>query len=261
MTDCRCRCHLGGAFVSCDTGPEVPGGRSCTWLHGSNESADEQVVEAEPLATRADHWAAVDRLVNPTRRRLTRDNGASEHVTIPSLFDQLVEAIETGGESSQTHGVPASKPPMDTAALSLLLEIAELVRDGCRQRGIQRTFDTPKDLRALTSAINTEGDPDRIDGCARLVKSWCSRITATISNDPDRSWRMHGAACRVCRSTTVPTYADDGTEARQPALIVHSEDGRIQTIECAFCGSVLTGPDMTAIVLDARRKIDREKAS
>lgn len=30
MADCRCRCHLGGAHVACDVGPEQPGGnQSC----------------------------------------------------------------------------------------------------------------------------------------------------------------------------------------------------------------------------------------
>lgn len=209
-------------------------------------------------ATPRDLWGAADRLTKPTRTKLIRDDGASESVELPSLLDQLVEAMESGTETGTAHGVPASRPPTDAAALSLLIEIAGTIRDACRQRRIKRSFDDAKDLRALVSAINTEGQPDRIDACARLVGSWCGRIKATISSDPDRTWRMHGAACRVCRSTSVPVFEDDGSEARQPALIVHSQDGRIERISCDFCGSVLSSDAMLDIVRETRKAVDRQ---
>jgi hypothetical protein len=214
--------------------------------------------DREP-ATPRDLWDAADRLTQPGSTRLVRDDGHTERHPLPSLFAQLVDAMESGA-GQKTGSAFGSKPPLDAAALSLLIEIAEHVRDGCLDRGIKRRHDTPLDLRQLVSAINTEGDGQRIDRCARLVQSWCARIVATIASDPDRTWRMHNAACRVCSSTSVPVFGDDGSETRQPALIVHSADGRIDSIVCGFCGSVLTGPDLTAILLDTRRNTDKMTA-
>ena len=208
--------------------------------------------ESKPPATPRDLWDAVDRLTRPTTIRLLRDDGATERVQVPSLLDQLTEALD-GGETGGARGVPSSRPPTDAAALSLLIEIAGTVRDACRERGIKRKLDTDRDLRQLVSAVNRDGDPAVITACTDLVHSWCARIKATISNDPDRTWRMHGAACRVCSSTTIPVWDTDGTETRQPALIVHSTDGRIDRIDCGFCGSTLTGPDLVDIVRRAPR--------
>jgi hypothetical protein len=233
----------------------IPGVKSCSPCDGGpGESRREPalVEPAEKLLDARDHWDAVDALTRPTLTRLTRDNGHTERVTLPSLLDQLVEAMY-GAESGGSHGVPSSRPPVDTAALSLLCRITDTVRDALRQRKLKRSFVLADDLRSLTSAVNTEGDPDRINDCVRLVRSWAGQIRATISNDPDRTWRLHGAACRVCASTTVPVFDADGGETRQPALIVHSDDGRIDKIECGFCGSVLTGPMMLDIVRNAER--------
>jgi hypothetical protein len=222
---------------------------SCTWLH-----------EAEPLLTTRDHWDAADRLTKPSWRRLTRDNGATERVQLPPLLDQLVEAMESGREGN-THGVPASKPPMDAACLSLLVEVTNTVRDALRQRRIKRSFDLDVDLRALVSAVNTDSNPEQVDRCARLLRSWAGQIKAAIANDPDRTWRMHGAACRVCGSVTVPVFGPDGELTRQPALIVHSEDGVIGSVECSFCGSRLTGPELVDIVRRAPRAATEEECA
>lgn len=206
----------------------------------------------EKLFGAADHWSAVDRLTQPTRQRLIRDDGSWVHVSVASLLDQLVEALDMGSESGGSGGVPSSRPPTNGDALSLLVEITGTIRDALRQRKIKRTFDTAKDLRALTSAVNRDGDPDRIDQCVRLVRYWISQVKLTIDNDPDRSWRMHGAECTVCRSTTVQRYADGEDEpARVPALVVRSHDGKIESVTCEFCGSKLEGPDLTRLVNQA----------
>ena len=96
--------------------------------------------------------------------------------------------------------------------------------------------------------MNAHGDPDLIDQAAQKFRSWAAQIRATISSETDRTWRMHGAACRVCAATSVPVWLDDGTETRQPALIVHSNEGTIAHVECGFCGSILTGDDLTGII-------------
>jgi hypothetical protein len=208
----------------------------------------------EKRATPRDLWNAVDSLLNPTRVRLPRDfDIAPEWVTLPSLWDQLAEAIDslTGRAAS---GAQRSRPPCNAEALSLLLEIAYAVRDGCLRARIKRTRDVPKDLRQIVSHVIRINDPNALNQSLTLIRSWSAQVKLTISNDPDRTWRMHGAACRVCGCTTVAVWDADGEEARQPALIVHSEDGIIDMIICDFCGQTLTGDDLTQILYDTLKR-------
>lgn len=214
----------------------------------ADTAGDGQLPEAPPAAPR-DLWSAVDVLTRSTSSRLRRDGGATERVSLPSLWDQLVEAIDSGA-GKKTGGGQRGKAPCDDSALSLTIEIATAVRDGCVDLGIKRTRDVPNDLRSIVSTINRRRVQEELDRTLTSLKSWAARIRTTISNDPDRTWRMHGAACRVCSSTTVPVWDDDGNESRQPALIVHSDRGVIHRIECGFCGSVLAGDSLTELIRD-----------
>jgi len=205
-------------------------------------------------ATSRDLWAVCDRLTNPTRIRLTRDfDIPPEWVTMPSLWTQLHEAIESGAGLQTGGRGQQSKPPCDSTSLSLLLEIATDVRNGCLNARVKRSRDVPRDLRSLVSHVNASLDPAALTMWHTLIRSWVARVRVTISNDPDRRWRMHGAACQVCSSTTVPVW-EDGEETRQPALIVHSEAGVIDAVSCDFCGSTLNGDDLTQLLYDTLRR-------
>ncbi len=205
-------------------------------------------------ATPRDLWAVCDRLTNPTRIRLSRDfDIPPEWVTMPSLWTQLYEAIESGAGLQTGGRGQQSKPPCDATALSLLLEIATDVRNGCLNARVKRSRDVPRDLRSLVSHVNASLDPAALTMWHTLIRSWVARVRVTISNDPDRRWRMHGAACQVCSSMTVPVW-EDGEETRQPALIVHSEAGVIDAVSCDFCGSTLNGDDLTQLLYDTLRR-------
>src|SRR6266496_1146811 len=200
-------------------------------------------------ATPRDLWAVCDRLTNPTRERLTLDTG-TVWITLPSLWMQLHEAIESGAGVQTGGRGQQSKPPCDAAALSLLLEIATDVRNGCLTARVKRSHDVPRDLRSLVSHVNASADPAALTMWHTLIRSWVARVRATISNDPNRPWPMHGAACPVCSSTTTTVW-EDGEEVRVPALVVHSEAGVINRIECrAYCGEVLNGDALTQLLYD-----------
>lgn len=207
------------------------------------------------LVSSRDLWVATDRITQPQRTRLLRDDGLGQFqwVTLPSLWLQLVEAIESGA-GRHTRGVARSKAPADAEALSLTVEIATAVRDTCIQMHIKRYRDVPRDLRQIVSFVIRTTDQFAMRTTRDTLRTWAGRIRTTISNDPDRTWRMHGAACRVCSSTTVQVWDEDDAEHHLPALIVHSEDGVIDKIECSFCGTVLTGGDLTKIILDTLKK-------
>lgn len=197
--------------------------------------------------TPRDLWDAVDALTNPSRVRLPRDDRdlPPEWYTLPSLWEQLLEAADslTGRAAAGAR----SRPPCSTRALSLQVEIEGKVRWACRDRRIRRTFDLVKDLRQLVSAVNRDADLAVIDTACGQIRSWTGRIKTVI--DPRRAARLHGAACRVCSSTTITAWDDSGEETRQPALAIHSEDGMIQSLECGYCGQFLTGDDLTIILL------------
>jgi len=174
---------------------------------------------------------------------------------MPSLWDQLVEAVTSLTGHAST-GAQRSRPPCNTDAISLQIEIESKVRWACRTARIRRTFDLPKDLRQLMSAVIRDADPDNITAWQALIRHWVALTKLTISNDPDRSWRMPPgvAACPICSSETIPVWNEYGEESRGGALIVHSEDGRIDTISCDFCTVLLTGDDLTQLLLVARKQ-------
>jgi len=205
------------------------------------------------LATPRDLWHAVDSLVNPSRVRLPRGDDTAEWVTLPSLWDQLADAVDSS-TGRGARGAQRSRPPCNAEALSLLLEIATAVRDGCHRARITRTRNVPKDLRQIVSNTIRGADPGIIDAAHAQIRAWVAETRLTISNDPDRSWRMHGAPCRTCASTTVSVWDKTGEETHQPALIVHSEDGVIRSILCDFCGDLLTGDDLTQLLYDTLRR-------
>ena len=195
-------------------------------------------------ATPRDLWTQCDRLTNPTRERLTLDTG-TVWIRLPSLWAQLYDLIDKN-TADAGNGKQQSRPPLNTAALSLLLEIAAAVRDGCHQAHLRRSFDVPKDVRSIVSDVIRRADQDALDTSHALIRGWVGRIKATLPGNPDRTWRMRGA-CRVCSSTTVPVW-EDGEELRAPALIVHSDGGVIGSVECGFCGETLDGDALTQLL-------------
>jgi hypothetical protein len=206
-------------------------------------------VDARQVTPR-DLWLVCDRLTNPTRERLTLDTG-TVWIRLPSLWLQLYDLIDKNtGDAG--NGKQQSRPPLNTAALSLLLEIAADVRDGCHQARLKRSFDVPRDIRAIVSDVIRRADPDAVATSHALIRGWVARIKATLPNNPDRTWRMRGA-CRVCSSTTVPVW-EDGEELRAPALIVHSEGGVIDKVSCDFCGSELDGDELTQLLYDTLKR-------
>ncbi len=202
-----------------------------------------------------DLWNAVDRLTNPlspTRGLITLDTGTA-WITIRSLWHQLHDLIDKN-TSDAGNSKQQSRPPLNTAALSLLLEITADVRDGCHQAHIRRSYSVPHDIRAIVSDVIRRGNLAALDTSHALIRSWIGRIKAILPNNPDRTWRIRGA-CRVCSSTTVPVW-EDGEELRAPALIVHSDAGVIDAVECGFCGSKLDGDDLTQLLYDTLRRAD-----
>ena len=206
-----------------------------------------------------DLWAAVDALTNPRRQKLRRDDGAVEWFILPSLWDQLIEAMEKN-TGDQGNGKMRSRPPMNMAAMSLLLRIAGMVRDerhqrlreakasadGARVRTLKGRppLNTPGELRQVISDVIRSGDqPIRdtewtiFEWWEDQIRAWSSQIRTTIGVGD--TWRLYGAACRTCRAMTVPAFEDGKENGRQPALVVYTANGIVTGVICDMCGSSL----------------------
>jgi hypothetical protein len=208
-----------------------------------------------------DLWSAVDLLTKPHRQRLERDNGSTEWVEIGSLLDQLTEAVQSGsGESGR--GVQGSRPPLDVACVSLLIDIAEAVREACRGFDIKRQFDTAKDLRRLASRLVAEQDnDDEIDWWVDALHGWCRHIRSAISIDPDRSWRLHGVPCPDCRTMHI-LENDDGQAVRRPAIHVIWASGLVRAIQCQACEATwYRGTSLDALVGQIEQQRLQQRAS
>jgi hypothetical protein len=207
-----------------------------------------------------DLWHAVAALTETRRQKLRRDDGAVEWFTLPALWQQLIEAMDhaTGSNGS---GKMQSRPPVNTAAMSLLIRIAGVVRDERRLRLAEARgkadagrvltlkgrvpLETPGELRQVVSDLIRCGDQPINDDWTMFewwesqIRAWCTQIRSTIGQA--ETWRLYGAACRTCSALTVPAFdPDTGDEAgRQPALVVHTAAGEVTGVVCDMCGSTL----------------------
>ena len=256
---CDCYCHVkAGASCTVDAG-HSPGTRYCgPHTEAETRRAETDAEKPPPLLTAGEAWVAFDKLVKPSKRKLRRDDGTRQTVEIPSLLDQLVEAMESGA-GANGRGKQLSKPPLDQAALALLIEVAEHVRNGCLNWRIKRTRHIPLDLKAFVEAVHQRGNDVEVHLVATKLRDWCARIKATISNDTDRTWRMRGE-CTVCRASTIQVWDADETVHRQPTLLVHSDNGVIHKIVCSFCGTTLQDEDLTRLLFDTLKARDRQTA-
>jgi hypothetical protein len=164
---------------------------------------------------------------------LERDNGRSEWVTLPSLLDQLAEAVQTG-RGGNGRGKQGSRPPLDIAAMSLLIEIAGTTRDALRGYAIKRSGDTPRDIRALASQLLRVADDTLTQAWIGQIQHWAGQIRATISNDQDRPWHLHGLPCPECKATSVPNPNGEG--GRLAAVTATWSRGYVRAVECHMCG-------------------------
>jgi hypothetical protein len=207
-----------------------------------------------------DLWHAVAALTETRRQKLRRDDGAVEWFTLPALWQQLIEAMEKN-TGDNGNGKMQSRPPVNTAAMSLRYRIEGVVRDERRTRLVESArladaprcltlkarvpFETPVELRQVVSDLIRCGDqPINNDWTVfewweSQIRAWCAQIRATIGQSD--TWRLYGAACRTCAAVTVPAFdPDTGDESgRQPALVVHTSADEVTGVVCDMCGSTL----------------------
>jgi hypothetical protein len=245
----------------------------------SAPTPEERQKRTEPR----DLWHAVAALTETRRQKLRRDDGAVEWFTLPALWQQLIEAMDhaTGSNGS---GKMQSRPPVNTAAMSLLIRIAGVIRDERRSRLREATeradtsriltlrgrlpLETPGELRQVISDVIRLGDEPIGDTdwtfyqwWEAQIRAWCSQVRSMIGQA--ETWRLYGAACRTCSALTVPAFdPDTGDEAgRQPALVVHSSNDVITGVICDMCGSALADIHLQRLWDEAHRAAPATEAT
>lgn len=141
MSECRCRCHLGGAHVACDRGPVQPGGqRSCTVEHDSEQPAAKVCERCGAFGDTPHGWVEGDCIL-PHRMTNDRHPPKAKHghvcgycidrqhewlTEITELYATLVQVLSPGSIPDNTAAhkrpkkAPASPSPIRLEAWALL---------------------------------------------------------------------------------------------------------------------------------------------
>ena len=183
-------------------------------------------------------WAAVDRLTQPHTQKLERDNGQTETFALPSLFDQLAEAVHSL-TSQGNNGRQQSRPPLDLNCLSLHTEITTTIRNALHQHHRKPLESLNLDLRSLVSELIRTKNPEPIQQWTEQARTWAGQIRTAISSDSDRAWRLWGFPCFECRATHTQERQPDSTYIRVPAIRVIWSNKLVRGIECAACGMTI----------------------
>jgi hypothetical protein len=121
--------------------------------------------------------------------------------------------------------------------VSLLAEITDDLARECKRRGLDPTQQPGRDIRTLAGALVAEGDEDTLEWWAGQLRSWAGQIRASVSNDDDRPWHLHGAPCPECGVTVVIEQQSDGP-VRRPSVIITWARGLVRAVECRSCAKV-----------------------
>lgn len=182
----------------------------------------------------SDLWSAVDALIKPSRVKLVRDGGKVDHASVPSLWDQLLEATGTGSEP-QSGGSSRWRTPIDLDVLELRQEILESVHDALISLGKTRRPTLPSSLRLLAASVAP--DQPLTEFWEYRVRSWVRRVHQALGLDEEpQPRRIRDTRCPACQATHV-TITVDREQQRVPALLIEFSGQRVRAITCDHCGA------------------------
>lgn len=185
-----------------------------------------------------DLWKWCDRLTLPVKHRLVREDGHTEHLTLPPLLDQLESDLDATGSSS-SRSKPGSRAPLNVTALSLLGEIEVVVVDAIVGEYLEKRSNTlAEKLRQITAHLVSTAEPDVVDWWAHLVKGWAAEVQGCLpGEDEGASQRpIRGMPCPDCQTWTVERVAD-GLVYRDPALMLVFSNRYVRHALCRSCGA------------------------
>ena len=143
-------------------------------------------------------------------------------VTLPGLLQQMADLMLPSGDPDASHGVAASRPPGNWAALADHTVITLAVAKWCWDLRLDLRDTTEGNVRQLVGASGSI-DPDLRDQLTADMRRW-HRIASTITG-----WRTAPAEVRA----PCPALAD-GRECNARTLRVNLAEAEAY---CANCGT------------------------
>lgn len=195
----------------------------------ANDTQRAEMERAERKALRDQVHALRERQMHQAIDALLRRHGAelagrtTSTAAVPSLLDQLADAVQGSGGSNGAGGAGAYRAAIGLAAAGLLAGIRQYI--GCH------TPDLALGLRDWAALI--QNDPALWDMAEqeRIAEGWVVQAKAIV--EPPR-WSEIPAECPMCRTRYVWVY-EDGERVRRAALRINLTEG------FAECGSLECG--------------------
>ncbi|MGI8310695.1 DUF7341 domain-containing protein [Saccharopolyspora hattusasensis] len=184
-----------------------------------------QLTDADQaLRQRIAFDAAIDQLTRPVL--------AQDQAIVPSLLDQLADAVQPGSEHTGKTAT-GSRPPAAMDALALAADIGVEMRQALAVLG-EHVPPAPVDqVRAWAAHAERwqHEAPDYLTYATDRAGYWVHAIRTLL--DPPRRYPLRGHACPSCWETTVSVWSDSNDEAplRRTALTID-----VQRAE-ATCGA------------------------
>lgn len=216
------------------------------------------------LINTEDLHRAVDALIQGDRIQITREDHTTEYKPVPSLWQQLEDAVPYSGSGGSA--VAKSKPPITTGVVALLIEITDAATEGANDLVGENRRNTPANLRAVAASLAGANDIDLTAWWTEKVREWVRKSRELLRLDPDRPRYARGTRCPQCSAKSVSTTVD-GETVRTPALAINwsapeghqtkhtsDHDWHVRAIECKACESVWwRGDDLDQLVQDMMR--------
>lgn len=132
----------------------------------------------------------VHRLTRP-HLSFTPDGKAGE---VPSLLDELREAVTGSGDLDRTSSSTGKPLPLNSTALELLNGIERIAGEDHMRRYDERFFGTLEGL--LQKVAEDDHPPEFAAWFERIFTEWCQEIDAMIR--PAKVRRLDGVECPSC---------------------------------------------------------------
>lgn len=192
---------------------------------------------------------AVNALIQPTKQRVTHDDGTTTWHAVPSLWDQLLQSSGWGSGQASTKR-NGGRPPISTGIVDIINDITVAATETTTDlldgqpdhiRGKYRT--TPDRLRLIGIGLP---DQDRTDWWITNLRTWTAQARDQLGLNPPTARNARQATCPNCGEHTTYVKTAPKEYIRQPALAIiwdqpegddyHPDtDWRVGAVECRSC--------------------------
>lgn len=192
--------------------------------------------------TADDLRTAVGELLDERRVKIIRDGmDATETAIVPSLWEQIVDAVGVGNEQGSGRVSTAWRLPVAVEVVDLRSDIVDMTVDGLydfdkRPRMNGDNIDVPSSIRLLAATVATRNVERDITRWTLAAQSWGRRARTILGLDDDpQPRRIRDTPCPECGVVYVVKHDADGEAIHLPPLLVQFEGKLPRDIQCSAC--------------------------